>query len=123
KKEEKKKEEKKVETKELRDAVTAVAFSPDGTQVLSVGFDKELRFWSVADGKEVKALGPMPDDLLGLAVSRDGKRVATAGYGGSLRVFEYPGGKEVFKDQLPKGDVSFCVAFAPDGKALVVGRE
>ncbi len=111
-----------LEFKELPEGVTGVVFTPDNKEVLSVGFDKKLHYWSVADGKELKKLPPTPDDLFGLALSRDGKYVATAGYGGSLRVYEIASGKEIFKQQLPKM-VTYCVQFTPDGKALVTGHE
>lgn len=122
KKDEKKKEAKKEEPREIRDGVTGVAFSSDGGFVYTVGFDKLLRVWNVADGKETAKFGPAPDDLFGIAVSRDGKLVATAGYGGSLKVYEMPAGKEIFAHKL-KNLVTYCVQFTPDGKALVTGHE
>jgi WD40 repeat protein len=125
KKEEVKKEEPKKEilqVKDLPEGVTGVAFTPDNNEVLSVGFDKRLHYWGIAEGKELKKLPPTPDDLFGLAISRDGKYVATSGYGGSLRVYEIATGQEVFNHHLRKL-VTYCVQFTPDGKALVTGHE
>ena len=99
-----------------------VAFTPDGKQILSGGHDKYLRYWSIADGKETKKLGPSPDYIFGLAVSKDGKYVAAAGYGGSLRVYEVDSGKEVYNHHN-KGWITYCVAFTPDGKSVVTGHE
>jgi WD40 repeat protein len=123
---------KKVEQKELRDAFNAVAFTADGKQVLSGGSDKYLRYWSIADGKETKKIGPTPDWIFGLAVSKDGKNVATAGYGGSLRVYEISSGKELYpgegvaekeKNKDRRGWITYSAAFTPDGKAVVTGHE
>lgn len=127
-KEEPKKEDPKkiLDLPDLPEGVIGVLFTPDNNTVLAVGFDKKLRFWSVSEGKETKKIGPAPDDLYGVALSRDGKLVATAGYGGSLRVYELASGKEVFTHQLPgpgKKMVTYCVAFTPDGRALVTGHE
>jgi len=108
--------------KEVRDGITAVVFSPDSTRLLSIGFDRVLHVWNVADGAEVKKLGSTPDDLFGLALSRDGKRAATAGYGGSLRVWDWADGKLVFSQDL-KYVVTYCITFTPDGQALVTGQE
>jgi WD40 repeat protein len=108
--------------KELRDAITAVLFTQDGTKLLSVGFDRTLHVWNAADGTEVKKLGPTPDDLFGLALSPDGKLAATAGYGGSLRVWDWENGNPTFSKDLKK-TVTYCVAFTPDGQALVTGHE
>jgi WD40 repeat protein len=122
---------KKEEPKEIRENVTQVAFTPDNKYVLSVGFDRLLRVWDIADGKQVKELLCSGKDdkgkdegswINGLAISRDGKLVATAGYGGALRVFEIGSWKEVFRTRLPKSIV-YCVAFTPDSKALVTGHE
>lgn len=119
---------KKEEPKEPRDAFTAVAFTPDGKQVLSVGHDKFLRFWNLADGKEAKKIGPTRDYLFGLSISKDGKYVATAGYGGSLRVYELSSGNKVYDDtdkgnESRKGWITYCAAFTPDGKSVVTGHE
>lgn len=123
KKDEKKKAAKKDEPpKEIRDGVTGVVFGPDSTTLYSVGFDKNLRIWNVAEGKETKKIGPTPDDLFGLALSRDGKQLATSGYGGSLRVYDVASGQEIYKNHLKKL-VTYCVAFTPDGKGLIVGNE
>ncbi len=35
-------------------AVTSVAFSPDGKQIISGSMDNTLRLWDVASGKELK---------------------------------------------------------------------
>jgi WD40 repeat protein len=118
---------KKEDPKELRDAFTAVAFTPDGKQILSVGHDKFLRYWSIADGKETKKLGPTKDWIFGLAVSKDGKSVATAGYGGSLRVYDIASGNELYDDVKAKADrkywITYCAAFTPDGKSVVTGHD
>jgi WD40 repeat protein len=117
-----KKQAKKEEPKEIRDNVTGVAFTPDNKYVLSVGFDKMLRVWDIADGKEIKALGPIPHWTNGLSVSRDGKNVAVAGYGGSLHAWEIGSWKDLGGTQLEKAIV-YAVTFTPDGKALVTGHE
>jgi len=118
----KKKEMKATPAKEVRDGITAVAFSPDSARLVSIGFDRMAHVWNVADGAEVKKLGATPDDLFGLALSRDGKLAATAGYGGSLRVWDWAGGKLVFSHDL-KYVVTYCITFTPDGRALVTGQE
>jgi WD40 repeat protein len=127
KKDTKKKEMKKEAPKELRDAFTVVAFTPDGKQILSVGHDKYLRFWNIAEGKETKKLGPTKDWIFGLAVSKDGKNVATAGYGGSLRVYDIATGNEIYDDVKAKADrrywITYCVAFSPDGKSVITGHD
>lgn len=114
------------EPKEIRDAVTGLAFTPDSKSVMAVGQDKLLRVWDIAEGRETQQLGPTPDFINGIAVSRDGKNVATAGYGGSLRVWEIGSWKPIASGELRKPGqpaVVYAVTFTPDGKALVTGQE
>lgn len=124
KKEEKKIDEKKVlDLPEIREAVTHVLFAPDNKTVLSVGYDKMLRFWNAAEGKETKkAIGPTKDYLHGLALSKDGKKIATAGYGGSIRIYELDSDKVIFQADLKK-TVTYTVAFTPDGNSVIIGGE
>jgi WD40 repeat protein len=80
----------------------------------------------VATGKEIKKLGPMPDNLFGLAISRDGATVAAAAYDGNVRVWNVKTGdaKDVqLHDGKKRTMITFCIAFAPDGKSVVTGHE
>ena len=56
---------KKEQPKEIRDAFTVVAFTPDGQHVLTGCNDKFLRYWNISDGKEAKKIGPTPDYIFG----------------------------------------------------------
>jgi WD40 repeat protein len=66
-------------------------------------------------------MGPTPDDLYGIAIARDGRSLVTSGYGGTVTLWELPAGKPVLTRKLKFG--AYCVAFAPDGKALVTGHD
>ncbi len=80
-----------------------------------------MHVWNVATGMESKKFGPTPDDLYGIAFSRDGKRLATVGYAGNLTTWNLADGKPTFTKKLKS--VAYCVAFTPDGKALVSGHD
>jgi WD40 repeat protein len=109
------------EPPEVPEPIMEVVFGPDSTRLFSGGFDRLLREWGMADKKQVRKWGPTEDDIFGMALSRDGKLVATAGYGGHLHVWDWASGKEVFNHHLKR--VTYCVAFTPDGHALVTGHE
>jgi len=72
----------------------AVAFAPDSKIFATTSYEGgAIHLWNVADGKEVKKMGPTPDDLYGIAFSRDGKELATSGYGGHLTLWNLAEGK------------------------------
>jgi WD40 repeat protein len=103
-------------------SVTGIIFTPDSTNLLSIGMmDRTVRVWNVADGKELKKMGPTPDDLYGIALSRDGKALATCGYGGHLIVWNLAESKPAWTLKL--SHVTYCLAFTPDGKAIVTGHD
>src|SRR5437763_3156508 len=71
--------------------VYAVAFSPDGKQVLTGSFDKTLKLWDTATGKEIKTLsGPKghQDLILSVAFSPDGNLVASAAADKSVKLWD-----------------------------------
>jgi WD40 repeat protein len=92
------------------DSVLAVAFSPDGRQVLTESADKTARLWEVATGKERRSFkgGSL------LAFSPYGKRILTGNLVGPMRLCEMITGKEIrtFDGGCP-------AAFSPDGQNLV----
>ena len=55
-----------------------MAFSPDGTRLVSARHDDTARVWEVATGKELLTLRGHDADVLGAVFSPDGKTIATA---------------------------------------------
>jgi hypothetical protein len=66
--------------------VYALAFSPDGKQLLSGGGDDKGRVWDIASGKEVKqfVLDSRSDRVIAVAFSPDGKTVFLASQNSEL---------------------------------------
>ena len=81
-----------------RDMVNAVAFSPDGKQVITGHSDSTARLWSTESGKVVRALsGHEGRQVQFAAFSPDGKKVLTAGSGGEVRLWDAATGFELLK--------------------------
>ena len=100
-----------------RDAVVAVAFAPDGRQVLSGSADHTARLWDLASGKEVQAF--RHDGVVrGVAFSPDGTRLATSSADGTIRVWT-PDGKQVTRIQTETDPCN--LAFSAGGQ-LLLGR-
>jgi WD40 repeat protein len=100
--------------------VAALAFTPDGTRLVSGGnLDGELLVWEVATGR-IQGRVASGQRVRSLAISPDGTRIAAGNYdpkaGWTVRVSDMATGEEVETG----GGVPF--AFSPDGKWLA-GRD
>ena len=67
-------------------AVNEMAFSPDGSLLISGGSDMTVRFWRVSDGLLLKTIKPGGDNIWGMALSPDGTILAVADR--SVRLFD-----------------------------------
>jgi hypothetical protein len=102
--------------------LTAVAFSPDGKNLVTAGEETAVRLWDRASGNEVRQLGNHVRGVGALAISPDGKILASSDYGGAIRLIEVNTARELCQirghDRWAK-----AIAFSPDGKVLASGGE
>lgn len=93
-------------------------FSPDGSQVLTVGFDGTIRIWSVADDdRQPQGFSP-PDEPLVVGFTADGPSVVTVGRNSTTRVWDVATGRET--RQIPAAAGATLAALSPDGTTLAV---
>jgi WD40 repeat protein/tRNA A-37 threonylcarbamoyl transferase component Bud32 len=117
---------------------SSVVFSPDGTRVVTAGWDRQLKIWKLpavppsplmGEGTGVRAAGTTltaPSLILNghsaaiyaLAFSPDGQRLASGGFDRTVRVWEVNSGQEVLSLKGHHESVRI-VAFSPDGRYLV----
>ena len=103
--------------------VTSVAFTPDGRQAVSRGWDGSVRVWELASGKELRRLAGPAQRVLCLTLAPGGRRALTGGEDGVLRLWELGTGKESGPFKGHRGEVT-GVALARDGRrALSVGED
>src|SRR5262249_27575202 len=60
-------------------AVRAVAFTPDGRFLASAGFDKTIRVWGLASGKELRRLEGHDGQIVSIAIGPDGNTLISGG--------------------------------------------
>jgi WD40 repeat protein len=105
-----------------------VAFSPTGRHIVSGSYDKTVKVWDAANGRELLTFNRHTSAVHCVTFSRDGKRIAS-GSGtwsnlnqspGELRVFDTESGEQRLHIENPRGTV-MCVSFSPDGRRIAAG--
>ncbi|MBM3982754.1 MAG: WD40 repeat domain-containing protein [Planctomycetes bacterium] len=109
-----------------KDAIYALAFSPDGKTLATAGYDRLIHLWDVPDltgPQEKRKPGPRltlkdhSDAVYGLSFHPDGKLLASAGADRAVKVWDAATGKRLYT----LGDATdwvYAVAWSPDKKHL-----
>src|SRR5262245_20881660 len=77
--------------------VNGVAFSPDGKQLVSTGWDEAIRFWDVKSGKPVRQLATEDDCTFAAAFSPDGTKLVSVNDRGLVFLWDLKTGKLMSK--------------------------
>ncbi len=100
-------------------SVVAVTFAADGKTMASAGFDKTVRIWDVATGKELLKLSGPKASISSVAFSPDGKLIAAGDAGLAVTLWSLPDGKVV--RVMHNAEPLAHVVFSRDGKLLAGG--
>ena len=94
--------------------VWALAYTPDGSTLISGADDHSIQLRGAGDGRPRATLAGHTALVASLAVSRDGKTLASAGFDRTVRLWDLPSGRPraVLRGHT---DRVRAVAFSPDG--------
>jgi hypothetical protein len=98
--------------------VFACAYAPDGTAVLSAGWDGDLRFWNVATGETIASIKASGKPLSACGFTPDGKYWLSGSMEGQLG-FWYTETRESVLHFVAHTRPISSIIYAPDGSLLV----
>jgi WD40 repeat protein len=103
-------------------AVTAVAFSPDGTTLASASADSTIKIWNKKTGELVTTLTGHVRGVCCVAYSPHGGLLASGGDDGYVRLWDVSSGtlRARLSDNTSKVR---CLTFSPNGERLAAARE
>ncbi|HXD89316.1 MAG TPA: M56 family metallopeptidase [Urbifossiella sp.] len=102
------------------DAVTAIAFSPDGSRIATTSDDGTARTWNSTDGRKLAALDGRGKWMKSVAFSPDGRTLVTGGYDKTVRLWNAASGAALAAWSGHTGGIR-AVAFSPNGQFVASG--
>ncbi|KAF7334812.1 WD40 repeat-like protein [Mycena sanguinolenta] len=102
------------------DWVQAVAFSPDGTRVVSGSKDKTMRIWDVTSSATLQRMEGHTNWVTSVAFSPDGARIVSGSEDKTVCIWDAMTGALLGRMEGHTSRVT-SVAFAPDGARIVSG--
>ncbi|QDT98029.1 WD40 domain-containing protein [Gimesia aquarii] len=98
--------------------VISVAFSPDGTRIVSGSWDNTVKIWDATQGQEIRTLKGHKGRVNSATFSPDGTRIVSGSNDNTVKIWDAAQGQEI---RTLKGHTSGVtrVAFSPDGARIV----
>ncbi len=98
-------------------SVRAVAYSPDGSRIVSGSRDNTLKIWDASSGKELATFSGHTDSVWEVAYSPDGSRIVSGSWDNMLKIWDANSGQLLSSLEAHTGGVS-AIAFSPSGHRI-----
>ncbi|KAI9684565.1 MAG: hypothetical protein M1822_005653 [Bathelium mastoideum] len=98
-------------------SITAIAFSPDGTQLASASFDTTVRLWNAHSGTALLTLKGHSENIRAIAFSPCGKQLVSASDDKTVRIWDTCLGTALFTLEGHSECVT-CARFSPAGHQI-----
>lgn len=105
-----------------QDLVTCIAFSPDGSLLVSGARDHSIKFWSVATGEQVGELKGHAGLITSVDFGPDGSRIISSSLDGTARVWD----ALTYNEIMTLGGTNrfvHCAAFSTDGLQIATAAD
>jgi len=100
--------------------INSVAFSADGQTLANGTWDKTVKLWDVATGRELRTLSGHSSLVNSVAFSADGKTLASGSSDSTVKLWDVATGREL-RTLSGHSESVYSVAFSADGKTLTSG--
>jgi len=101
--------------------ITAIAFTPDGTNLATASPADDLRIWDTATHRLICQFRPPAEPVMCVAFSPDGRSMAASGSSATIGVYDWADRRERARLTQAGGWIT-DMAFSPDGDLLASAR-
>eukprot|EP00741_Cyanophora_paradoxa_P011044 tig00020553_g10676.t1 len=92
--------------------VSSLAFSPDGSRLVSGSYDKTVRVWETRTGALLRCINASAGEVNGVAYSKDGTLIASVSDDGAVRLWSPAG--NLIRQLCGHGGIAYSVAISAD---------
>jgi WD40 repeat protein len=103
-----------------QNSVTSVAFSPDGSKILTGSWDNTARLWNIVTGQQILTFTGHQEPVQSVAFSPDGSKILTGSRDHTARLWDATDGK-LLMTFIGHQDRVWSATFSPDGTKVLTG--
>ncbi|KNZ78084.1 hypothetical protein J132_02274 [Termitomyces sp. J132] len=102
--------------------VISVAFSPDGTHIVSGSLDNTIHVWNSSSGAELLQMTGHTGSVSSVAFSPNGTHIVSGSWDNTICIWDSSTGAELLQLAGHTGPIN-SVAFSPDGTHIISGSQ